>query len=141
MPLTGAQIARRFYELFNSRELKEAEKLVDPHAIFHYVPTRQRLIGRAGYRALASAWIQAFPDAHLEIVAIVDEGHAFTVAFSGRGTLTGELNLGDHLVIRPTGRVAELPFRDRIVINDGLIVESRLDFDVEEMKRLLDVGE
>ena len=135
--MTRERIARQFYELFNERRFDEAELLVDPYAIFHYLPTRQRLIGRAGYRALAGAWITAFADARLEILSIVAADDALSIRFVGHGTLTGELVLGDRLVIAPTGRSAQLPFDDRMVITDGLIVESQLDFNVEEMKRQL----
>jgi predicted ester cyclase len=131
------RIGRRFYELFNDRHFDQAEQLVDPYATFHYVPTRQRLIGRAGYRALAAAWVHAFPDAHLDIVSVVADGDAIAITFTGRGTLTGELVLGERVVIAPTGRRAELPFQDRLVIKEGLILESELNFDLEEMKKRL----
>jgi hypothetical protein len=135
------RIARRYYHLFNERRLDEAEQLVDPSATFHYLPTRQRLIGRAGYRALCAAWLHAFEDARLDVQSIkVTDDRTLNVEFLGRGTHTGELVLGDMLVIPATGRAAELPFRDRLVISDGLIVEAQLDFDVDELKRRL-VGE
>ena len=135
--MSPERIARRFYELFNDRRLDEAERLVDACATFHYVPTRQRLIGRAGYRALTAAWLQAFNDAQLEIVSIKKDHEALVVTVTGRGTLTGDLGLGERVTLPATGRRAELEFRDRLVITDGLIVESQLDFDVEEMKKRL----
>jgi hypothetical protein len=136
--LNSADIARRYYAFFNERRLDEAERLVDPYAVFHYVPTKQRLIGRAGYRALAAAWLAAFRDARLEIQSLKTEGAGIVhVEFLGHGTHTGELVLGEHLVIPPTERTTELPFRDRLTITDGLIVESELDFDVLELKKRL----
>jgi hypothetical protein len=45
--------------------------------------------------------------------------------------------LGERVVIAPTGRRAELPFQDRLVIKEGLILESELNFDLEEMKKRL----
>lgn len=136
--MTPEQIARRYYELFNDRRIDEAKELVDTQATFHYVPTRQRLVGRAGYQALATAWLTAFEDAQLDIRAIrVVDHDSVEVEFLGRGTHTGDLVLGDTLVIPATGRSAELPFHDRLTIRDGQIVEAQLDFDVEEMKRRL----
>lgn len=137
--MTRERIARKFYQFFNERQFDEAERLVDPYATFHYVPTRQRLIGRAGYRALAAAWIHAFKDAQLDIASILSEGDALVVSFVGRGTFTGELVLGERLVIAPTHHSAELPFSDRLIIENGLILESELDFDIEEMKHRLRV--
>ena len=135
--MTPAQIARLFYQHFNERRLDEASELVDPRASFHYVPTRQRLVGRAGYRALVAAWLHAFEDAQLEIQSVGPDSGIVQVDFIGRGTHTGDLVLGDAMSIPATGRHANLPFRDRLDIRGGLIVSSELDFDLEEMKRLL----
>jgi predicted ester cyclase len=130
-------IARRFYRLFNERKLDEATQLIDPQASFHYLPTRQRLVGRAGYRALVQAWLNAFEDARLDIQSAVVDGSAVRVEFIGHGTHTGDLVLGDTVSIPATGRRAHLPFRETLEIRHGLIVSSELDFDVAEMQRRL----
>lgn len=135
--MPSERIARLYYRLFNERRLDEAAELIDPQAVFHYLPTRQRLVGRAGYRALVGAWLQAFEDARLEVQAISTNGSIADVEFVGHGTHTGDLVLGDALSIPATGRAAHLPFRDRLDIREGLIVSAELDFDVEEMKRRL----
>ncbi|MBI1873776.1 MAG: ester cyclase [Acidobacteria bacterium] len=136
--MTPEQIARRYYQLFNDRRFTEAEELVDAQAVFHYLPTRQRLVGRAGYRALAAAWLTAFEDAHLEIrsVRVINE-QTVEVDFLGRGTHTGDLVLGDALTIPATGQSAQLPFRERVTVRDALILEVQLDFDVQQMKKKL----
>jgi predicted ester cyclase len=136
--VTAEEIARRYYSDFNRRQLDDAERLVDAEAVFHYLPTKQRLIGRAGYRALAAAWLHAFEDARLEIQSLtVADERTLDVQFLGHGTHTGELVLGDTVVIPPTGRVVQLPFRDRLTITRGLVTASQLDFDVLELRRLL----
>src|SRR5688572_31658720 len=103
------QLARLYYQLFNERRLDEAGELVDPQAVFHYLPTRQRLMGRAGYRALVAAWLNAFEDARLEITAIRVSGDLADVDFIGHGTHTGELVLGEALSLPATGRATHLP--------------------------------
>lgn len=140
--MTPAQIARRYYACFNERHLDAAERFVDPYAVFHYLPTKQRLIGRAGYRALAAAWLTAFQNAELDIQSLkTNADRRLQVEFVGRGTHTGDLVLGEEVVIPATQRTVELPFRDTLTIADGLIVESQLDFDVFELKkRLLGAG-
>jgi hypothetical protein len=136
--MTPAEIVRTYYRLFNERRLDEAAQLVDPQASFQYIPTRQRLLGRAGYRALAAAWLIGFEDALLDILSIEEtEPETVRVTFVGRGTHTGDLMLGELLNIPATGRRADLSFTDTITIRDGLIVKSELDFDVDEMKRRL----
>src|SRR5687767_3524143 len=115
------QIARLYYQLFNERRLDEAGQLVDSQAVFHYLPTRQRLMGRAGYRALTAAWLNAFEDARLEITAIHVSGDAADVDFVGHGTHTGELVLGEALMLPATGRSTHLRFHDRLEVRDKLI--------------------
>jgi len=73
--MTPSTIARRYYHFFNERQFDQAGDLVHKEATFHYVPTKQHLIGRAGYRALVAAWMIAFEDAEMEIVSLrlIDE--------------------------------------------------------------------
>ena len=136
--MTLEQLVRVYYDLFNTGCLDEAGQLVDVEAVFHYLPTKQRLLGRAGYRALAAGWLIAFEDAQLEIRAIHTlDHHTVVVDFVGRGTHTGDLVLGEDITIPATGRRTELAFRDTLDIRDGLIVQSLLDFDVDELRRKL----
>jgi hypothetical protein len=136
--VTIEQIARRYYAAFNERRPAEAEQLVDAQAVFHYLPTKQRLIGRAGYRALAAAWLNAFADARLEIQSIAcPAAVTLDVQFLGLGTHTGDLVLGETLVVPPTDRAVELPFHDRLTIAGGLITASQLDFDIVELRKRL----
>jgi hypothetical protein len=137
-PTSLEQMVRRYYELFNERRLDEAAEHVDQQATFHYLPTRQRLIGRAGYRALVAAWLNAFEDAQLEVRSVlVLNDHTVQVEFVGHGTHTGDLVLGEALSSPATGRSAELPFYDLLEIRNGVIISAELDFDIEEMKRRL----
>jgi hypothetical protein len=138
MAMTPLEVARRFYACFNDRLFDEGGALVHPEATFHYVPTKQHLVGRAGYRALVAAWIIAFEDARLEIATLqqLDE-HTVRIDFIGRGTQTGDLTLGEDFVIPATGTESELAFRDTLTIRNGLIHHSQLEFDAVEMRRRL----
>ena len=136
--MTPEQIARRYYELFNARRLDEAAAMVDSQAIYYYLPTKQRFIGRAGFRAIMGMWLHAFEDAQLEIVsALALNDHSVQIEFLGKGTHTGDLVLGESMCLPATGRTAELPFRNLLEIHNGIIISVELDFDVEEMKRRL----
>ncbi len=136
--MTLKTIARRYYRYFNERRFDDAGELVHPEAVFTYVPTRQRLIGRAGYRALVAAWLIAFDDAKLEIVGLdgIDE-HTLRVQFVGRGTHTGDLVLGESFLIPASGIMSKLAFTDTLAFRNGWIVEARLDFDADQMRRRL----
>ena len=131
-------MARRYYRFFNERRFDEAGEYVHPEALFQYVPTRQRLVGRAGYRALVAAWLIAFEDATAEITSLqqIDE-RTVQVDFIGRGTHTGDLTLGENFSIPASGAVAELSFRDTLTFRSGFIVGSRVEFDVDELRARL----
>ena len=136
--MTPEQTARRYYQLFNERQLNQAVAMVDAQAIYYYLPTRQRFIGHAGFHAVMGLWLRAFENAQLEIVsALTLNDHSVQVEFLGKGTHTGDLVLGESLCVPATGRTAELPFRNLLEIHNGIIIGVELDFDVEEMKRRL----
>jgi ketosteroid isomerase-like protein len=135
--MSNEEFARLYYQLFNERRLDEAGQLIHPQAVFLTVPTKQHLVGRAGYRALVAAWLIAFEDAELDVEKIAINGQIVDIDFVGRGTHTGDLVLGEELAIPATGRRTRLPFHDRLEIRDGLIVKAELTFDVEELKKRL----
>ena len=138
--MTADQVVRRHYQFFNERRFDEAIEHIDPEAIFHTIPTRQRLVGIAGYRALVAAWLHAFADAQLRIDRLSSAGHVVDVDFMGRGTHTGDLVLGDALSVPATGLVIELPFHDHLEIRNGRIVKAELDFDEQALRRHLLAG-
>jgi ketosteroid isomerase-like protein len=135
--MTAEQVVRLHYQYFNERRLDEAVALIDPEAVFHTLPTRQHLMGVAGYRAMVAAWLHAFADARLEIQTLVVRDTIADVDFLGSGTHTGDLVLGDALSVPATGLAIELPFHDRLEIRDGHIVRAELDFDEQALRRHL----
>ena len=140
--MTPTGIARRYYRYFNERRFDEAGEFVHPEATFYYVPTKQRLMGRAGYRALVAAWLIAFEDAEIEITSLLEiDDHTVQVDFIGRGTHTGDLALGEDFSIPATGAHTDLPFRDTLTFRSGFIVGSRLEFDAEELRARLTAPE
>lgn len=139
--MTPIAVATTFYACFNDRLFDEGGALVHPRATFHYVPTRQHLVGRAGYRALVAAWVIAFDDATIEITNLqqLDE-QTVQIDFIGHGTHTGDLTLGEDLTIPPTGTASALAFRDTLTIRNGLIVHSQLEFDAAKLRGRLTEG-
>lgn len=55
----------------------------------------------------------------------------------GEGTHTGVLELPGLPPIPATGRHAQFPMRETIRIVNGLIAESRMEFDPASLRRLL----
>jgi predicted ester cyclase len=129
--------ARRYYALFNERRFDEAETLVHPEAIFIYPDAQEEFIGRAGYRELARRWEEAFPDADLSITDVTVVGDSACTEWIGTGTHLGTLDIPGFPTIAATLRTVQLPMCETLRVVEGLIVESRLEFDAEELRRRL----
>lgn len=129
--------ARRYYALFNERRFDEAEACVDAQAVFAYPIAREHFIGRAGYRELVQRWARAFPDATLSITSVSVVGDSARTEWIGHGTHLGTLELPGFPSIPATGRKMQLPMCETIRVVNGLVVESRMDFDANELRRRL----
>jgi predicted ester cyclase len=137
-PVQLETLARRYYELFNQRKLDDAERFVDPQAVFTYPLAKEHLIGRAGYRELVRRWLEGFPDARITITRVtVRDDRVVRTDWVGAGTHRGRLDLPGFPGLPATGVHTELPMRETITIGNGLIVESRMEFDPIELLRRL----
>ena len=133
-------LVRRYYELFNERKLDDAERFVDPQAVFTYPVGKEHLIGRAGYRELARRWLEGFPDARADITTVVvPDDHTAVTEWVGHGTHLGTLELPGFRPLPATGVRAQLPMREVVTIADGRIIKSRMEFDPIEMMRRLGI--
>lgn len=128
---------RRYYGLFNERRFDEAEALVHPEAVFSYPAGKEHFIGRAGYRELAQRWTEAFPDAELTITDVIVIGDTAGTEWIASGTHLGTLDIPGFPTIPPTMRAVQLPMCETIRVVDGMVVESHMVFDVEELRRRL----
>lgn len=129
---------RRYYDLFNERRFDEAERFVHPQGVFIYLAAKEHFIGRAGYRELTRRWISAFPDARLTITSVSVLGiDLVRTDWVGEGTHLGPLEVPGIPPIPATRVHAKLPMRETIRVTDGLIVESRMEFDPQELRQSL----
>ena len=128
---------RRYYALFNQRQFEDAELLVHPEAVFSYPAAKEHFVGRAGYRELAHRWTEAFPDADLMITDVTVVGDTVCTEWIGTGTHLGTLDIPGFPTVPATMRVVQLPMCETIRVIEGLVVESRMEFDTEELRRRL----
>lgn len=134
-------LVRRYYELFNQRKLDEAERFVDPQALFTYPVGKEHLIGRAGYRELTRRWLEGFPDARIEITSVLmPDNRSVATDWIGHGTHLGTLELPGFAALPPTGTRTELPMREIVTIEDGRVIASRMEFDPAELMRRLGIS-
>ena len=131
-------LARRYYECFNQREFDVGERYVHSQAVLTYPLSGKQFIGRAGYRELARRWIAAFPDGTVSIISLrVSHGPTVRLDWVAHGTFEGPLDLPGFAPIPPTGIHTHLSMRETIRLSSGLIVESTMQFDPDELRRHL----
>lgn len=131
-------LARRYYRLFNERRLDDAERMIDPQAVFTSPLASEQLLGRAGYRELVRRWLDAFPDASVRIERVrVRPGLVVAVDLLARGVHDGLLQLPGFAPVRATGREASLTMRDTTTFENGLIVKSVLELDPAALRGAL----
>ena len=116
---------RRFFEqLFNDADPSCADEIAAPVYIEHAVAPFGRdapgaVAGPAHLRETA-AWLRAqFPDIHMTIESIVEEGDVVAVRVLSEGTNSGPLNG----VIPPTGRRFSAAQSHWFRVEDGLLAE------------------
>jgi len=129
--------ARRYYALFNERRFDEAESLVHPEAVFTYPAAKEHFIGRAGYRELAHRWTEAFPDAERSITDVTVIADTACTEWMFSGTHLGTLDIPGFPTIPPSMWAVQLPMCETIRVVDGLVVQSRMAFDAEELRQRL----
>jgi ketosteroid isomerase-like protein len=132
---SSEELIRRYYQLYNERQIQEAAELFAPDAVLEHAPyggppTR----GGAGYIASAERSFDAFPDARIEVLGIQSHGEStYDVDLLATGTHRGLLDLGGYGRFEATGLEVRVPHREVIEIRDGLIVYASVTLDVDSL--------
>jgi hypothetical protein len=129
------ELIRRYYQLYNERRIQEAAELFSPDAVLEHAPYGgPPARGGAGYIASAELSFVAFPDAHLDVLAIEPQGESmYDVDLLATGTHQGLLDLGGYGRFEPTGLHVRVPHREVIEIRDGLIAYASVTLDVDSL--------
>ena len=131
-------LARRYYECYNQRDFDAGERHVDPQAVFTYPHSSRQFIGRAGYRELARRWVSAFPDSSHSIIHVrVLDVSTVCTEWVMHGTHLGVLALPGLPPMPATEIHADVKLRETIRIANGMIVESVLEFDPDDLRHRL----
>lgn len=124
---------RRYYKHFNDRRFDDAERMVDPEALFSYPGASECLIGRAAYAELAHRWATAFPDGRRVVLAVHVHGDVAVTELLTEGTHENALDLPGLPPIPASRRRKELRMRETIVVHNGLIASVKTDFDPADL--------
>jgi predicted ester cyclase len=132
----AADVMRRELKAVNDRDTATIVASFSPECL-KLVPGAQ-LRGGDQVATWCSALWEAFPDFHITVTGVVEEGTTATVSGIVTGTHLGTLRTpgGD---IPPTGRHAELPFSETAEVRDGVMISARLYFDRLELLEQLGV--
>jgi steroid delta-isomerase-like uncharacterized protein len=121
--------AERFYERFAAGDLEGAAGLFSPDCT-HGTPAGQQ--DANAWKAFAEAFRRALPDAHMEIVSVVESGDAIAVEARFKGTHTGALATPQG-EIPASGNTIDVRFADFFRLGDDKFVEHRVYWDQAEM--------
>lgn len=123
------EVAERWYESGNNRDLKAMEQLLHPD-IELTVGTIGVQEGRQAVLEGLQNQLAAFPDGRLEISNIVAEGSTVVVEYATRGTQTGPLQKFDKSSTQPpTNKLLENIGVDVLEIEGDQIRRARTYYD------------
>jgi predicted ester cyclase len=136
--MRGHELIREYYTCFNERRFTDAAELFSEDAVLEHGPLGQRQHGGAGYIHVAKMWVEAFPDARLNILHVEQHGDTICeVDLIGTGTHQGIFDVGPNGTFKPTGAQATLRLRELLEIRVGKITYSSVSFDLHELIRQL----
>ena len=120
-----ATILRGFEEIWNKGNVSMMDETWAADAILHVPIQTEPLRGRETAKALVKQLRAAFPDFHVTPEDSFAEGNLVIVRYTMRGT-----HLGDYFVVPATHRTVVSPEIEIFRVEDGLIQEMFLEFDV-----------
>jgi predicted ester cyclase len=131
-------VVRQLYAAFNARRLDEAAGLFHEEAVLEHIPLGRQQRGPEGYREFAAMWLNAFPDATVDVERVnFRGGRRCEVDLRVNGTHRGALDLGGYGHFKPSGAAGEIRMRQMVEMTDGRIAFSSLSFDVQAIVQQL----
>lgn len=124
-----------FEQVWNKRRATAIAELLSEHAIVHGLGDGD-MHGVEGFRPFYDAFVNAFPDIHIDLEEVVEEGNLVAV----RWTATGTHN-GSGLGFPATGRNARFAGMSFLRLQDGLLLEGWNAFDQLALLQQLGVVE
>jgi ketosteroid isomerase-like protein len=122
---------QRGTETFNAHDIEGFEEVLDQDVVFK-APGGMQGKGRAACAEFFGAWMDAFPDAHVEVHGL----HVIDDVAVEEGTFTGTHNgvlHGPAGAIPPTGRPVKIEYVQVLRFHDGKHAYFNLMYDRLEM--------
>ncbi len=132
-------IARAVYDNFNLRRVDESAQWVSDGCEWLDVPSGSVFRGPDGYIEFDQAWIQAFPDAELEVTNMIASGDLVCTELTARGTHLGSLIGPTGQTIEASGNRVEMRCIEVQQYGGAQIVRARFYYDALSLLRQLGV--
>ncbi len=130
------RIARDFIDgMWNRQDFSVADKYLSPDLVPEGPMSDQFPPGPEGNKEFTSTFLNAFPDVEATIDSQEVDGDWIHTWVTFRGTQTGQL-----MDIPATGRRVAVSVHEMDRVVKGKIVESRAEWDPQDMLRQLGVG-
>jgi steroid delta-isomerase-like uncharacterized protein len=127
-------VVRRFFEeLLSTDNLAIADELLSPDFYFYFAGSPEPM-DLESYKEFLAERRAAFPDRRFVVEEMIAEGDKVSARFTMRGTHKGELRS-----IAPRGREVTMTGIDMIRLEEGKMVEDRVEVDQLGMMRQLGV--
>jgi predicted ester cyclase len=121
-----------FEEVWNKRRLSAVPELSHPDAIAWGLSADGQSIGFDSFLPFHKRFIDTFPDFHITVDDVIEEGDKTVVRLTATGTHTGHA-----MGISPTGRPIRMTGMILIRWKDGKIIEGWNEFDAWGMMQQL----
>ncbi len=129
-------VAERFYEAFAAGDFQAA---IGCFAESCVTVTPAATLDNAENEAFGRAFKDALPDAHMEIVRVVEDGGQVYITGRFKGVQTGDL-VTPQGTIPASGNALDTPFADYFRVEGGKIVEHEVIWDQMTMMAQLGAG-
>ena len=135
MSVQNKAVAKRFFEVWNARDLDAFDEIIAPDAITHDAQNPfSEMRGPEGARRVAEMYHTAYSDSRFEVQEQIAEGDFVVTRWTGKGTHDGEL-----MGMPPTGKWVEVEGISIDRISGGKVIESWNCFDALGMMQQLGV--
>ena len=126
-----ALVRRVFEEIYNQGHYDVADELIGPHYLSHHGADSE-IVGAEGAKQSARAQRSTFPDLHSFVDDLIAEGDKVVVR--GRDRVT---HVTEFMGYPPTGRTFDITWMQIVRVEDGKLVESWWEMDMEQFRKHL----
>ena len=138
---TPEEIAQQLVDSFNDRTYAQnAAQYFSPDSVHVDLPTGQESYGVEGGIQSSDVWVQAFPNAHAEVISHDVQGNTVATTIRGTGTFDGQMMTPDGSVIPGNGAALDLDYQQTITVEGGMVVRVEANYDMQAMMGQLGLG-